>query len=104
MGTDIIPPKVSGPTILTLTHSAQPMDYNYFKLHQIGFWKVNGNFYVGAGLHFDSYSKIVDKTLDTANSLFTHHYNYSTKYGFNSTDYTVNGVSKSFITIQEITR
>ena len=73
------------------------MDYNYFKLHQTVSWKVNGNFYVGAGLHLDSYSKIVDKTLDTANSLFTHHYNYSTKYGFNSTDYTVNGVSLNLL-------
>ncbi|HNP21323.1 MAG TPA: BamA/TamA family outer membrane protein [Panacibacter sp.] len=97
LGTDIIPPKSERPDDFNLDSLAQPMDYNYFKLHQTVSWKVNGNFYVGAGLHLDSYSKIVDKTLDTANSLFTHHYNYSTKYGFNSTDYTVNGVSLNLL-------
>ena len=55
------------------------------------------NFFIGAGIHLDSYAKIEDKNLDTANNVFTYHYQYSRKYGFNSTDYTVNGVSLNFL-------
>lgn len=97
LGTDLIPPHVQQEDNFNLDSLAQPMDYNYFKLHQTVSWRVNGNFYVGAGVHLDSYSKIVDKTLDTANNVFTYHYDYSAKYGFNSTDYMINGVSLNLL-------
>lgn len=98
LGTDIIPPKPDRAPDFSIDSLAQPMDYNYFKLHQTISWKVkSSDFYIGTGLHLDSYTKIEDESLDTAGGVFTHHYEYSTKYGFNSTDYTVNGVSLNLL-------
>jgi outer membrane protein assembly factor BamA len=76
---------------------AQGMDYNYIKFHQTASWKLRGNFYVGAGIHFDGYSAIEDEKLDTANGKFTYHYEYSKKYGFDPKAYSVNGVSLNLV-------
>ena len=72
---------------------AEPMRFNYIKFHQSASWKIVGDFYLGGGVHFDIYDKIVDEKLDTANGVFTHHYDYSVKYGFNPNNYSLNGLS-----------
>jgi len=96
LGTDIVSPPRNNANF-HLDSLAQGMDYNYFKFHQTASWRVKGNFYIGAGIHLDSYSSIEDELLDTANGKYTYHYNYSKKYGFSNTSYTVNGVSLNLL-------
>jgi outer membrane protein assembly factor BamA len=52
---------------------------------------------VGAGIHFDSYSSIIDEKLDIANGIYTNHYNYNIKNGFSNKDYYVNGLSLNMV-------
>lgn len=75
----------------------QPMDYNYFKFHETASYYVFPHFFIGAGIHFDSYSNISDKRLDVANGQYTYHYEYSKQYDFSDKNYAVNGVSMNFI-------
>jgi hypothetical protein len=68
---------------------AQPMTYNFARLHQsIGFEIAKG-IYLGLGYQFDSYFKIVDNKLNLApgDSLVTSHYAYNTYYGYNTEKY-----------------
>lgn len=76
---------------------AEPMQYNYFKLHQTISWKIKGNLYLGSGIHLDSYSSIIDENLNLERGEFTNHYLYSKKNGFNDKGYNVNGLSLNFI-------
>jgi outer membrane protein assembly factor BamA len=92
LGTDIIPPKYRDENF-DLMALEEPMGYNYFKFHQTASMEIKENLYVGAGVHLDWYTKIVDKNLNVANSQFTNHYNYSNKYGFTGDEYNVNGMS-----------
>lgn len=94
LGTDIIPRDLGG---FDLDSLEQPMDYNYFKFHQTASWEVRDHFYVGAGIHIDWYASIVDKDLDVANGQLTYHYTYSQKYGFDPTEYFVNGFSFNLV-------
>ncbi|POY36017.1 hypothetical protein C3K47_12500 [Solitalea longa] len=96
LGTDIIPPRDEDPDF-SLDDLSEPMDYNYLKFHQTASWLVSEHFYVGAGVHFDGYSSIDDKKLDTANQIYTAHYNYNVKYGFDPKNYSVNGVSLNLL-------
>lgn len=75
----------------------QPMNYNYFKFHETASYRVFLHFFVGAGIHFDSYSNIHDKLLNTANGRYTYHYDYSKNYGFSDKNYAVNGMSFNMI-------
>lgn len=75
----------------------QPMKYNYFKFHETVSYNILPSFFVGAGIHLDSYSKINDEFLDVANQKYTYHYDYSKKYGFNNEHYSVKGVSLNLI-------
>lgn len=75
----------------------QPMDYNYFKLHETISYNIFPSFFIGAGIHIDSYTRISDKLLDVANEKYTYHYEYSKKYGFSDKNYVVNGLSLNFI-------
>ncbi|SHG11489.1 hypothetical protein SAMN05443549_10296 [Flavobacterium fluvii] len=75
----------------------QPMDYNYFKFHETVSYYVFRDFFIGAGIHFDSYTDIRDKLLDAANNKYTYHYNYSKNYGFSDKNYAVNGMSFNMI-------
>ncbi|WP_246022030.1 BamA/TamA family outer membrane protein [Flavobacterium cellulosilyticum] len=75
----------------------QPMEYNYFKMHETISYNIFPNFFSGVGFHIDSYSKINDTLLDVANEKYTYHYNYSKKYGFNDKQYSVTGVSLNLI-------
>ena len=96
LGTNIIPSHRKDPDF-TIESIEEPMDYNYFKMHQTASLKMRENFYMGGGLHIDWYSSIVDKNLDVANAVFTHHYDYSVLNKFDDKEYFVNGVSINFI-------
>jgi hypothetical protein len=71
----------------------QPVKYNYFKFHQTASYRVLPLFYVGGGIHIDSYSNIQDELLEVENQVFTHHYEYSQKNSFNDKHYAVAGAS-----------
>ena len=75
----------------------QPMKYNYFKLHETVSYNIFSSFYIGAGIHIDSYSQINDQLLNVVQEKYTYHYNYSKKNGFNSKNYAVNGMSLNLI-------
>jgi outer membrane protein assembly factor BamA len=96
LGTNIIPSDKKNPDF-SIKSIEEPMDYNYFKIHQTASWEVRENFYIGGGIHIDWYSSIVDKNLDVDNGKLTHHYNYSFQNGFNDKEYFVNGLSLNFI-------
>jgi hypothetical protein len=96
LGTDIIPwgAEFKGFDYNTIE---QPMNYNYFKFHETVSYNIFPSFFIGLGLHFDSYSNIDDKLLDVANGQYTYHYNFSKKYGFSDKNYAVNGISLNLI-------
>jgi hypothetical protein len=96
LGTDIVP---WGSQFEDFNYSSieQPMDYIYFKFHETVSYNIAPSFFIGGGLHFDSYSKIDDKLLDVENGVYTYHYTYSKKYGFSDKNYAVNGVSLNLI-------
>ena len=96
LGTDIIPPS-SHDEDFDLNTLKEPLDYNYLKFHQTASWEVKDNYYVGAGVHLDWYTTIIDNTLDLANGQLTNHYNYSKKYGYNENEYFVNGLSLNLL-------
>lgn len=75
----------------------EPMKYNYFKFHETISTIVFPAFFIGAGIHIDSYSQIKDQLLDLPNQKYTYHYDYSKKYGFNEEHYAVKGISLNFI-------
>jgi hypothetical protein len=78
---------------------AEPMKFNYFKFHQTASWNFSGFLYLGGGIHFDIYENIRDEKLDTANEVFTHHYEYSVAHDFNPEHYGLNAlVQTSFLT------
>lgn len=91
LGTNIIPPRYEG--TFEIDSIAEPMEYNYFRLYQTASWQVKPNFYVGCGIAIDWYEKIDDEDLNIAAGDYTYHYNYSEQYGFDYTNYSVNGVS-----------
>jgi hypothetical protein len=96
LGTDIIP---WGAEFKDFDYKTieQPMNYNYFKFHETISYNIFPSFFIGTGIHLDSYTDIDDKLLDVANEKYTYHYNYSKKYGFSDKNYTVNGISLNFI-------
>lgn len=96
LGTDIIPwgAEFKG---FDFDDIEQPMNYNYFKFHETASYTIFPSFFIGAGIHFDSYSSIEDKLLDVTNGQYTYHYNYSKNYGFSDKNYAVNGMSLNFI-------
>jgi hypothetical protein len=96
LGTDIIP---WGSEFKDFDFNAieQPMNYNYFKFHETASYTIFPSFFIGVGVHFDSYSNIDDKLLDVANGQYTYHYNYSKNYGFSDKNYAVNGISTNLI-------
>lgn len=96
LGTDIVPWGIEFQDF-NYKSIEQPMNYNYFKFHETMSYNIFPSFFVGAGIHLDSYSNINDKLLDVANGKYTYHYNYSKKYGFNDDNYLVNGLSMNCI-------
>ena len=78
---------------------AQPMTYNFGRLHQSIMFELVDGIYLGFGYNFDSYFKIVDTklSLDPADSLLTSHYAYNTYYGFSTEKYHNSALSARFI-------
>lgn len=68
---------------------AQPMKFNFARLHQSVSLKISDGFYAGLGYQLDSYFKIVDEKLrlNPGDSLITSHYAYNDKYGFRKDQY-----------------
>ncbi len=75
----------------------QPMKFNLIRFYQSASWQIKKGFYVGVGYHLDYYFKIDDQKLDTALPLYTSHYTYNNKYGFNPEKYIVSGVSLNVV-------
>lgn len=78
---------------------AQPMTFNQVKIYYTALKEVHKNIYVGIGYHLDYHYKIEDTSLDTAAAepVFTSHYAYSEKYGFNPEHYVTSGTSINFV-------
>ncbi|HQV00054.1 MAG TPA: hypothetical protein PLO59_02785, partial [Bacteroidia bacterium] len=74
---------------------AQPMSYDYIKIHQTASWLIYPDLYVGGGFHIDKYQDINDIKLDTSSlsPRLTSHYLYNKIEGFNVNKYNLNGVS-----------
>jgi hypothetical protein len=68
---------------------AQPMKFDFARIHQIVTCQVSNRFYVGVGYNYDSYFKIVDEKLrlNPGDTLLTSHYTYNTHYGFSTEKY-----------------
>jgi len=68
---------------------AQPMKFNFARLHQSVNLKIADGLYAGLGYQYDSYFKIVDEKLrlNPGDSMITSHYAYNDKYGFNKDKY-----------------
>ncbi len=96
LGTDIVP---WGSEFKDFDYYSieEPMDYNYFKLHETISFNISTYFFIGTGIHLDTYTNIKDKNLEIDNNQFTYHYNYSKKYGFSDKNYSVNGLSLNLI-------
>ncbi|HEY6144035.1 MAG TPA: hypothetical protein VIV55_11530 [Flavobacterium sp.] len=96
LGTDIVP---WGSEFQNFDYNMieQPMEYNYLKFHETVSYNIFPSFFIGTGIHFDSYSNINDKNLDVVNEKYTYHYNYSQKHGFSDKNYSVNGMSLNLI-------
>lgn len=78
---------------------AQPMEYNFLRFHQTMSFKIKESMYLGFGLNLDGYSKIKDLklNLDPGNELYTSHYAYSKKYGFDTAKYYSSSLIANFI-------
>ncbi len=71
----------------------QPMKFDHYRFHQTISWQVRKSFYLGFGYNLDFMKNIVDERLDTLRPLYTSHYLYSRKFGFNTEQYLISGLS-----------
>jgi len=78
---------------------AQPMKFNFARLHQSASIKVSEGVYVGLGYQLDSYFKIVDQKLrlNPGDTILTSHYAYNDYYGFKKDQYVSSAVNVNFI-------
>ena len=72
----------------------QPMRYNYIRFYETALKEIAPYWYAGIGVNIDDHFQIDDQNLklDTPNVNITSHYYYSTRYGFNPTHYSTNGL------------
>lgn len=68
---------------------AQPMKFNFLRIHQTAAIKVKNNLYLGLGYYLDGYTNIRDERLrlEPGDTLLTSHYAYNTFYGFETEKY-----------------
>ncbi len=97
LGTDILPRKRDQEKGFSIDSLAQEMDYDYFKFHQTVSFEFKENFYIGGGVNIDWYANIKDKQLDVENGIYTYHYNYSQKHGFDNLEYYLTGLSFNLV-------
>jgi len=85
---------VSG-TDVSKSNLAQPMRFNYIRFYETLAKQVVPHWYGGISVNIDDHGNIQDQNLklDTPNQVITSNYYYSTKYGFNPTHYSTNGLS-----------
>ena len=78
---------------------AQPMNYNFLRLHQTITFKIKDAVYLGFGYNYDGYYDIKDQKLrlTPGDSLITSHYAYNTYYGFNTENYFSSAINATFI-------
>jgi Omp85 superfamily domain len=73
----------------------QPMRFNYIRFYETALKEIFPYWYAGVGINIDDHFEIDDQSLklDTPNLFITSNYYYSTKYGFDPTHYSTNGLS-----------
>lgn len=76
-------------------YDGEAMDFDFYRMHQTALKQVKPSFYIGGGIHFDRFNNIDDNLLDIENGVYTNHYIYSMKHGFDPTGYSLVGVSAS---------
>jgi len=77
---------------------AFPMKFNYIRFSEIVNKKIVGSFFIGLGYHLDCYYSINDEKLQFfPDTLLTPHYTYSTGNGYNTTGYTMSGLSANLL-------
>jgi outer membrane protein assembly factor BamA len=78
---------------------AQPMNYNFIRVHQGVAFKIKKSIYLGFGLQLDGYSNIIDERLrlNPGDTLITSHYAYSKKYGFSTDKYYASALHAAFV-------
>ncbi len=77
----------------------QLMAFNFLRIYETYFKKIEKNLYAGVGYHLDIHNKIEDNllALDSIPPVVTSHYAYSEKYGYNPEKYTLSGLSANFM-------
>lgn len=78
---------------------AQPMKFNFLRIHQTLGIRMKEGIYLGLGYLFDGYSKIKDEKLrlNPGDSLITSHYAYNVRYGFDTESYFTSALNVSLI-------
>jgi outer membrane protein assembly factor BamA len=84
-----------GGTDISLSALGQPMRFNYIRFYENVMKEIFPHWYAGLGVKIDDHFKIDDQSLklDTPDQKITANYYYSTKYGFDPTHYSTNGLS-----------
>lgn len=99
LGTDALNVESNGNGIIIGNESIEPdsiaenMYYNYYKLHQLAAYNISGIFYLGAGINFDIYDKISVEYPLIAGKDTSFHTAYSLLHGYDTTNYSLNGIS-----------
>ena len=77
----------------------QPMKFNYIRFYESAVREIVPKWYAGLGINIDAHKNIQDESLklDTPNVFVTSNYLYSSKYGFEPTHYSTNGLSLQVI-------
>ncbi len=83
----------------TIDSLAQPMEFNFLRIHQTIAYKLRNDMYFGVGYNYDGYSKINDQklSLEQGDTLLTSHYLYNTKYRFDTEKYFSSSIVGTFI-------
>ncbi|HQQ95195.1 MAG TPA: BamA/TamA family outer membrane protein [Bacteroidia bacterium] len=83
----------------TMDSLAQPMEFNFVRIHQSGGYRVAEGIYLGLGYQLDGFFKIVDQKLkmNPGDTLITAHYAYNLQYGFDTKRYLASGLNVNFI-------
>lgn len=105
LGSDIVGIDTSGFIIHTgdvgysVNNVADPMMFNYIRIHETLNRRIVGKFYVGGGYHLDYHFNIRDGNLDLTKNpaVLTPHYAYSMRNGFNPQQYIQSGLVLSLL-------
>jgi hypothetical protein len=83
-----------GGSTASLPPDAQPLNYDYIRLYETFYFSFAKNWYFGTGYCLDHFSDIVDHNrVDSVPPKNTSHYQYCTDHGFDTTKYTMSGLS-----------